>query len=101
MTDFTRKSDTEWTWLRGQKTLSVRYFPSTERLIWSGWVDTPDGPLFDEGFAQPVQNFLQDGAPPHMEDIPQSLLDALKSALTEQTQSAQGGFFGKLFGRKG
>lgn len=95
MADFVRKSDTEWEWQQGKKTCSVRYFPSTKRLIWSGWRDTPDGPTFEQGFAQPVQNFLQAGVPDR--EPPQALLDDLRRTLEAEMQPKRG-LFGWLRG---
>lgn len=97
MADFTRKSDTEWQWQKKQKTCSVRYFPTTQRLIWSGWRDTPDGPLFEQGFAQAVQNFLQAGAPEGHEP-PETLVQQLQEALQAETQT-KSGLFGWLRGK--
>lgn len=99
--DYTRTSATEWQWTRGNKHHNVRYFPKTGRLIWSGWVQTGDGPLFDEGFAQPVENFLQEGID-HIERVadrqpPPALLAELRATLSEPPRQSRN-WLGWLFG---
>lgn len=83
MTSYQQKSTNEWAWQTSTKQHSVRYFKSTQKLIWSGWIDTSQGTEFEAGFAQPVQNFLQDGAPDHL-TVPDELEADLKLALTQQ-----------------
>ncbi|MGJ3238677.1 MAG: hypothetical protein ACFE0Q_08230 [Anaerolineae bacterium] len=81
MSDFQRISANEWQWQKGSRHHSVRYFPSTDKLIWSGWADTSNGPVFEQGYTQSVADFLQDGVP-HLTP-PQVLLDELHTALSE------------------
>lgn len=88
MADFSRKADNEWQWQQGRKTHSVRYFPTTKRLVWSAWQDTSEGPRFDEGYAQTVDNFLQDGVPGR--EPPPALIAELQSALQTQPASTKG-----------
>lgn len=79
MTNFTRTSDTEWTWLDGTHNRSVRYFPNTGRLIWSGWVMSSEGPVFQPGLAQESAHFLEQG--PAVESVPSDLIVALREVL--------------------
>ena len=80
--EYTRKSATEWEWQEGRKTHSVRYFPETGRLIWSGWLQTSEGPVFDNGVAQTDAAFLADGVA-HIDKHkpPTALLDDLRALL--------------------
>ncbi|MGB7340096.1 MAG: hypothetical protein WBC91_14465 [Phototrophicaceae bacterium] len=92
MTSYQQKSATEWTWQTNTKHHSVRYFESTQKLIWSGWVESSQGTVFEDGFAQPVQNFLQDGAPDHI-NVPESLVVDLKIALSKQQEKPKKNWF--------
>lgn len=94
MTNYTRKSNTEWEWQQGNHHRTVRYFVSTDKLIWSGWTDTSNGPVFEEGFAQPVENFLQGGIS-HI-DVPDDLLNELRSVLSQAKPKAKKGFLSWL-----
>ncbi|MEM9955902.1 MAG: hypothetical protein AAF846_30160 [Chloroflexota bacterium] len=91
MASYTKKSASEWTWQKGSRHHSVRYFESTNKLIWSGWADTSNGPVFEEGFTQSVENFLQDGVP-HL-NPPADLLADLETALQENTTKQSSGLF--------
>lgn len=91
MADYQQKSSNEWTWQRGTHHHSVRYFKSTGKLIWSGWTDTSNGPVFEEGYTQTVENFLQQGVP-HLTP-PQALLDDLATAFREQQAKKSSGLF--------
>lgn len=93
MSDYKRISQTEWQWEQGTKHYAVRYFPRTGRLIWSGWVPTGDGSLFDEGIAQEVSDFLENGAVSHTP--PDALLDDLRDVL-RAAQPERRGLFGWL-----
>lgn len=90
---FTRKSATEWVWQKGSKHYSVRYFASTQRLVWSGWMQTNNAPEFDAGFAQSTTDFLDNSAP-ETHQPPQALLDDLLDALeTVEDEPKRGGLF--------
>ncbi len=93
MPDYKRISKTEWQWQQGAKHYAVRYFPGTGRLIWSGWVPTGEGSMFDEGIAQEVSDFLENGVTHH--DPPPELLADLRTALQE-SQPKRRGLFGWL-----
>lgn len=100
MTEFTRKSANEWEWSQGNKHHSVQVFMTTQRLIWSGWMKTSNGPVFDPGFTQPVQNFREVGVPEGY-DPPDALIDEVRSALdamppADATQPERVGLFGRL-----
>lgn len=99
---YTRKSATEWEWQQGRKTYSVRYFPATGRLIWSGWMQTSEGVVFDEGIAQTADAFLAEGTA-HIEkhELPVALLDELRNVLNQAQKSdqAQLNLFKRLFRR--
>lgn len=96
--EFKRVSATEWAWVRGKKHFTVRYFGSTERLIWSGWMQTNNAPEFDAGVAQSVAEFLENGAPSHVTP-PDALLTDLRASLTQSDTSEpkRKGFFRRLF----
>ena len=53
-----------WIWIDGDgKNHEVRMFESSDMLIWAAWVDTSDGPMFENGIKQPCMEFIQNGAP--------------------------------------
>lgn len=76
---FTRVSETEWRWAAEGRNYSVRAFPDTGRLIWSSWANTSDGPVFDDGFAQPYAAFLAGNVP---RPAPPELIAAVKAYLS-------------------
>lgn len=95
---YTRPSATEWAWREGRKTHSVRYFPQTQRLIWSGWMPTSDGPVFDEGYAQSVEDFLANGI--SNRTPPPALLDELRETVTRASGQSQRSIWSRFFGRR-
>ena len=97
MATYQQKSATEWTWQTATKNHSVRYFKSTQKLIWSGWIDSSQGTVFEDGFAQPVQNFLQAGAPDHI-IVPDDLEADLKQGLRDQNIKSKKNWFKRLMG---
>jgi hypothetical protein len=72
----------QWEWQAPNgKWHSVQLFASTRRVIWSGWTNSGDGPVFDEGIAQSFERLLSGEAPPV--PIPDGLLDVLKKAMSK------------------
>jgi len=61
MNPYQRKTPSEWLWKDGTMTRSVRYFPETDALIWSGWRESDNGPVFDVGYRQTRNAFLEKG----------------------------------------
>ncbi|MEL6527712.1 MAG: hypothetical protein AAFQ07_18580 [Chloroflexota bacterium] len=84
-----RKSATEWEWHSGNRHRTVRYFPSTGKLIWSGWTDTSNGPVFEEGYRQSVEDFLANGvsqvSPP--DEILNGLREMLEAEIEKQNRA--------------
>lgn len=102
--DYTRKSATEWEWRVGEKHHAVRYFEQTQRLIWSGWMFSDSGPMFDDGVSQTVADFLSSGMAPM--PAPPGLLEDLRAMLNGQEMPSRrararaGGLLGWLRGRR-
>ena len=88
---YKKLSTTEWTWQKGTRHHSVRYFESTQKLIWSGWADTTNGAVFEEGYTQSVENFLQDGVS-HLSP-PEDLVNDLRQALEKHSTKKSSGLF--------
>jgi hypothetical protein len=80
MTGFLHPSPTEWTWEEGSRKRAVRVFHSTHTLVWSAWVETSEGPVFEDGARQTVEAFLAAG-PPLGLSAPDELIAALRAAL--------------------
>lgn len=76
---YRRVNPRQWEWQDGTKWRGVQLFTSTRRVIWSGWTNTADGPVFDEGIAQSFDALLAGEAPPV--NTPPNLLDELKKAV--------------------
>lgn len=72
----------EWLWVEdeSERHHAVRHFPQQGTLIWSSWVDSSQGPLFDEGVRQMLLDFAREGAPPGTH-APPDLLEAMRDAL--------------------
>lgn len=81
----------QWEWKQGNKHYSVRYFKNTGKLIWSGWINSADGPLYDEGRSQPVDKFLAGGAPIDY-DLPDDIAEAMRQALAPSPRKTSGLF---------
>jgi hypothetical protein len=75
--DYQQTAPAEWRWRDDTRQRSVRLFASTRRLIWSAWVETSEGPVFDDGIAQDVDLFLQTGAPLGI-NVPPDLIALLR-----------------------
>lgn len=73
-----RISKDEWQWQVGGKQQSARVFPSTRRVIWSGWIETNDVPLFEDGIRQTFEAVLNEPPPVKM---PDDLLAELRAYL--------------------
>lgn len=84
MTTVERKSATEWEWHAGNRHRTVRYFPSTGKLIWSGWTDTSNGPVFEEGYSQSAEDFLANGIA--QVSPPDTLLAELRTSLEAEIE---------------
>ncbi len=71
------------TWQANGRHFRVQMFASTRRLIWSSWVETSDGPVYDDGFAQPFDAFLRGELPPHdpPEDVRAWLREQINAGL--------------------
>jgi hypothetical protein len=69
----------QWEWQDGAKWRSVRFFPSTRRVIWSSWTNVGGVPVYDDGIAQPVERLLAGEAPPV--SVPPDLLEELLAAI--------------------
>ncbi|MCC6614930.1 MAG: hypothetical protein IT320_15730 [Anaerolineae bacterium] len=82
MDDYRRTSPTEWTWHDDDRQRAVRLFNSTRRLIWSGWVETDNGPVYDDGISQSYDAFALQGAPDHLH-VPPELVDLLRQRLSQ------------------
>lgn len=98
--DYRKTGEMTWEWSHGGKHYSVRYFPDRNSLIWSGWVDTRDGPQFDDGVRQSAARFLAVGAP--QGDPPDALLAELHRAIAPGDEdsiepSAKRSWFGRLW----
>jgi hypothetical protein len=85
MESYRRVSETEWTWQQGSRHYGVRVFPKRGTLIWSGWVETAESPLFDEGVSQTFERFSQQGAPSGFEP-PSELLVELRQVVTSTSR---------------
>lgn len=96
MNDFERRSEYEWIWQVGSKFQSVRYFAKTNRLIWSGWINTENGPAFDTGVAQTVDDFLTEGVS-HITPPP-ALTESVRAYLLKQQHEASNTKYMGLFG---
>lgn len=73
-------SESRWEWQDGDRWYGVQLFHSTRRLIWSSWTERPDGPAFDDGFAQTFEQFGA-GEPPPVPTPPQ-VVDEVRAAVT-------------------
>jgi hypothetical protein len=74
--------ETRWEWQDGGRWHAVEAFQRTRRLIWSSWVERPDGPAFDDGFAQTFEQFLGGELPPV--SVPSAVIEPLRAALTPE-----------------
>ncbi|NDJ62995.1 MAG: hypothetical protein GYB67_17885 [Chloroflexi bacterium] len=77
---FKRTGESTWEWQFGARGYSVRAFQRTRKLIWSSWVERPEGPMFDDGVAQTFEHFLEGHPPPH--NPPAEVIDALRASLS-------------------
>jgi hypothetical protein len=76
--NYQRISKNEWQWIESNgKHRAVRYFEQQGTLIWSAWVDRPDGPQFENGISQPIADFVQGGAPPAL-IVPSAVIAELR-----------------------
>lgn len=91
MESYRRVSETEWTWQHGSHHYGVRVFPKRGTLIWSGWVETAESPLFDEGVSQTCERFVEQGAPSGFQP-PTGLLAELRQVAT--SGGRRGGWLG-------
>jgi hypothetical protein len=100
MAAYTRKADKhEWEWQSGNKHHAVRYFLETQTLVWSGWMFTSNGPVFEQGHKQTVDDFLVNGIT--HKSAPPELLEELRATITRADNADTGkkrGLFG-LFKR--
>jgi hypothetical protein len=85
-----RPSETRWEWQDGVWWRAVQIFPATRKLIWSSWVERPEGLTFDDGFAQSFEQFLE-GAPAPVTTPPQ-VLDELRAAIAPKKRGLFGFF---------
>ncbi len=86
---FQQSAPAEWRWHGDTRQRSVRLFASTRRLIWSAWVETSEGPVFDDGIAQDFDGFLQTGPPPGV-DVPPDLVALLRGKLDPRAGGRRG-----------
>lgn len=77
---YQRVSDSEWRWEDAGRNRSLRLFASTRRLIWSAWVDSLEGPVYEDGLAQTYEVFLAEG-PPSGVGLPQALDQEIHATL--------------------
>lgn len=59
MQPYKRVSETMWEWREGSRQFSVRVFKSTCKLIWSSWIESANGPVYDDGVGQTFEAFLR------------------------------------------
>lgn len=84
--------ETRWEWEDGATHYAVVIFHKTEKLIWSSWVERPDGPAFDDGFAQTFAQFLAGEPPPT--PTPPEVTAEVRAALAPEPKKR--GLFGFL-----
>lgn len=85
----------KWEWQNGAKFYSVRLFPRQGTLIWAGWTNSIEGPRFDSGMSQSIDDFLTHGPVNHA--APEALVEAIRAAI-EQEHNNSRGF--RLFGKR-
>lgn len=78
---FKKISATEWQWQDKGHHRAVRYFESQGTLIWSVWIETSTGPIYEDGISQKSGAFLEQGAPAGIEP-PQPLIDEVRALFT-------------------
>jgi len=81
MNEYIQKSATEWEWKQGEMHFCVRLVPQAGELIWAWWMLTSHGPVIDRGFAQTVEEFLEEGV--LRRSPPVALLDALRTSIVQ------------------
>lgn len=77
---YQQTSDTGWEWEIDGRFYGVRAFSRTQKIVWSAWRETGEGPKYQPGTSQSFVEFLHDG-PPADYAPPQPLLDALHKSI--------------------
>jgi len=78
-------------WMQGNKHHGVRYFDATNKLVWSSWYETPNGPAYDDGISQTIGEFAENGIPEGLEP-PSDILEALQKIIYQDQRKKRGLF---------